>query len=208
MNQLGNTLTTKLDERSKAQIHWSRELSKLEYPTPVAKNLDLGGAPKWGAPDGYGHIVRVCYRQEAPYKRPRGVEVRVLEFDDDFDPKALPKLEQLEDLADFVNKRREHASVYVHCRMGMNRSGLITALALIRAGKNAAAVIEHLRNTRSSYVLANPTFEKFIRAYPKVEGFYDGTESAAYQARQLAEAEARWAKWDSPAWDDEAEYGG
>jgi len=200
-------LATKAEDRQWL-VKYNREIARLGVPTTVATNLDLGGAPKY-RPEGYGHVLRVCYRDEAPYKVRKGVEVKVLEFDDNPDPRQLPPRDTLESLADWINQRRKNASVFVHCRMGMNRSGLVTALALLRSGRQAEEVIKHLRAARSSWVLSNTTFEKFIRAYPKVEGFYDGAELAVCQARQLELVQARQLAVSqgqyAHLWDDEYE---
>lgn len=51
----------------------------------------------------------------------------------------------------------------VHCNAGLNRSGLIAALALMLQGRSADAAIELLRQRRSPEVLHNKTFERWLR---------------------------------------------
>jgi protein-tyrosine phosphatase len=51
-----------------------------------------------------------------------------------------------------------------NCQAGLNRSGLVAALALIRSGMTPAEAITLLRSKRSPAVLCNPTFERFLRS--------------------------------------------
>jgi protein tyrosine phosphatase len=52
--------------------------------------------------------------------------------------------------------------VLIRCQAGWNRSGLITALVLIRDGMDARKAIDLIRKTRSDSVLCNRSFEKFL----------------------------------------------
>lgn len=70
------------------------------------------------------------------------------------------------DLFDIV--RSAHADwkkgkrVLIRCQAGWNRSGLITALVLIRDGMSARDAIDLIRKKRSSYALCNRQFEQFL----------------------------------------------
>lgn len=52
--------------------------------------------------------------------------------------------------------------VLVRCQAGLNRSGLVTALILIKSGLNAESVIELLRDRRSEYALCNGEYEQWL----------------------------------------------
>lgn len=52
--------------------------------------------------------------------------------------------------------------VLIRCQAGLNRSGLITALVLIREGYEPKQAISVMREKRSDYVLMNPVFEEWI----------------------------------------------
>lgn len=52
--------------------------------------------------------------------------------------------------------------VLIRCQAGWNRSGLITALVLIREGYSAAEAITLIRQNRSEYALCNPDFVEFL----------------------------------------------
>lgn len=54
--------------------------------------------------------------------------------------------------------------VLVRCQAGINRSGLIMALVLIREGFSAEAAIELMRDKRSRSVLRNEVFERWLLA--------------------------------------------
>lgn len=56
----------------------------------------------------------------------------------------------------------EGQKVLVRCQAGLNRSSLITALALMHMGSSASAAIEHLRTVRSPYVLCNESFVNYL----------------------------------------------
>ena len=59
--------------------------------------------------------------------------------------------------------------VLIRCQAGWNRSGLITALVLIRDGMDAREAIDLIRKNRSDSALCNRSFEKFlIEQDPKV----------------------------------------
>jgi hypothetical protein len=56
--------------------------------------------------------------------------------------------------------------VLVRCQAGWNRSGLITALILMKEGYTADDAIALIRKKRSPHALCNKKFEKFLRELP------------------------------------------
>lgn len=71
-------------------------------------------------------------------------------------------LDQVDDIARWVNARREEAPVLVHCQAGLNRSGLVVARALMLGGLTATESINLLRVKRSPAVLCNEAFEAYL----------------------------------------------
>jgi protein-tyrosine phosphatase len=59
---------------------------------------------------------------------------------------------------DWKNGKR----VLIRCQAGWNRSGLITALVLIREGYSARDAIDMQRKRRSEWVLCNEHFERWL----------------------------------------------
>lgn len=72
-------------------------------------------------------------------------------------------LDQVDDIARWVNGRRAEGPTLVHCQAGLNRSGLVTARALMLSGATADEAIALLREKRSPAVLCNEAFEAYLR---------------------------------------------
>jgi len=51
----------------------------------------------------------------------------------------------------------------IRCQAGWNRSGLITALVLMREGYRSFEAIELIHQMRSDNALCNRSFEQFLR---------------------------------------------
>lgn len=74
-----------------------------------------------------------------------------------------PDFVMLVALADLVEDlRRAGKRVLVHCAAGINRSGLVSAAALIRGGYDAEEAIDMVREARSG-ALNNPEFVALLR---------------------------------------------
>ena len=79
------------------------------------------------------------------------------------DTNAIPDSTDLHIAASFLNDLRAAGkTVFIHCRLGLNRSALLTGLVLIDEGYRATDAIETMRNLRSPYVLENKTFERYL----------------------------------------------
>lgn len=75
---------------------------------------------------------------------------------------VLPDPLYLHGLADMVNTFRKLGPTLVHCQAGLNRSGLICGLALVKSGVKPAEAIAHMRAIRSREVLYNNTFREWL----------------------------------------------
>jgi hypothetical protein len=80
----------------------------------------------------------------------------------------LPPRRQLEAAADFAAYHAKRGDrTLVHCEAGLNRSGLIVALALVRGWQmEPTAAIDLCRLRRGSYVLCNREFAGWLLDYP------------------------------------------
>jgi len=73
-------------------------------------------------------------------------------------------------IAAHVNRLCSHGPTLVHCQAGLNRSGMVAALALRLHGLGAESAVELLRERRSPAVLCNPAFEAFVLESPVIGG--------------------------------------
>lgn len=81
-----------------------------------------------------------------------------------YDSGAIPDRDQLYALARWINLCRAKGATLVHCQAGLNRSALLTGLALVLGGMMPAEAIALLRERRSPAVLCNSAFEKWLLA--------------------------------------------
>jgi protein-tyrosine phosphatase len=65
-------------------------------------------------------------------------------------------------LVEFTRYAKDLGPTLVHCQAGLNRSGLICALALVADGCAPADAITLLRERRCSAVLCNEAFERYV----------------------------------------------
>lgn len=125
-------------------------------------NLWMGGCPRDYAPEHFKFIF--CLYPWEPYgTHDHQVHMRLQMFDHG----ELPDRVLLNALADMVNLARATGPTLVHCQAGLNRSGLVTALALIRGGLPPEAAITMLREKRCDAVLCNRAFDGWLRDYFK-----------------------------------------
>lgn len=127
--------------------------------TQVEGNLWQGGCPAPRVPAYFGYVLNLY--PWVTYAFAPGTVIRPVKLLDSIH-QALD-VEQLTDLADWVNEAREKGPTLVHCQAGLNRSALVTGFALVRAGMEPDAAIALLREKRSPAVLCNPAFEAWLR---------------------------------------------
>jgi protein-tyrosine phosphatase len=123
----------------------------------VKDNLWQGGC-KDGVvlPDGFKHVVSL-YKWER-YQRPQGCELHEFTMYDSLEQGT----EQALDIADLVLECLDDGPTLVHCQAGLNRSGMVAALTLVKLGFAPADAIDLLRKGRSPLVLVNESFEEFV----------------------------------------------
>ena len=72
-------------------------------------------------------------------------------------------LDRLRDAVEFAHARWKAGDrVLIRCQAGLNRSGLVTALVLIKEGHDPAMAIELLRTKRDRDALCNLDFATWI----------------------------------------------
>lgn len=137
----------------------------------VVDNLYVGGYENIDLGDSFSHIFSLykwekhqtgentVTTQYIMYDTPRGIEVM------DINENPMTIEEVADEVVEALNKG---GNVLVHCQAGINRSNLTAALVLRKwKGMTSAEAIDLLRAKRSPLVLANPTFEAYLRALDK-----------------------------------------
>jgi len=123
----------------------------------ILDNLWMGGCPRTEVPDYFKFIICLY-----PWERYHVHEHQVLTQVQMFDSGKIPDVALLEHLADMVNSSRAIGPTLVHCQAGLNRSGLVAALALVKAGKKPQEAISELRAKRCDAVLCNKAFAEWL----------------------------------------------
>lgn len=136
------------------------ERLRVDLVTEIGPNLWMGGClPGVRLPDDFAHVVSLYpwerYRLGPDTQR---VEIRL------YDSARMESGELLHLVAEAILGMRSAGKTLVHCQAGLNRSGLLTALALVHDGWAPADAIAHLRATRSPLVLCNRAFEAWLLA--------------------------------------------
>lgn len=124
----------------------------------IEGNLWMGGTKPIPLPISFKHVVSLYEYEEYAIG-----EDTVRKFFDMYDAAEIPT--QVEEAADYVVECVKDGPTLVKCQAGLNRSGLVTALALIKTGKTPCEAIDLLREKRSPLVLCNETFENWLREY-------------------------------------------
>lgn len=166
------------DDIALMQMHWTlvsdspvvglrtsrRSGANVSVPlvSHVDGNLWMGGCVDGvRLPDDFEHVVSLFSR--GAYEVGPGTTRTQLRMDDvpeDPDPAVV------EAVVDSAVAAAERGKTLVHCEAGLNRSGLVVALVLMRRGRSAREAIELLRERRSSEVLCNLVFERWVLDRP------------------------------------------
>lgn len=131
---------------------------KAPLVSHVRGNLWMGGHP-WPGVRGFRAVLNLY--PWGPAYPSDGVEVRPVRM---YDAAETPDPGQVGALVDWVVERMAEGPVLVHCQAGLNRSGLIAAMVLVREGMASRDAIALLREKRSPAVLCNATFAAWVEA--------------------------------------------
>lgn len=166
MNELPAEYADAMADLTSHHIEGITAMGGLSFACPlvthVEGNLWQGGTPA-DSPSrsvpAYFRFVLSLYPWQR-YTVPATTEFREERL---YDAGKIPDPRLLADLADWVNEKRAIGPTLVHCQAGLNRSALVTAYALIRAGMQPRDAIALLRRQRSPAVLSNEYFEAWLR---------------------------------------------
>jgi hypothetical protein len=123
----------------------------------IKGNLWMGGCPVDSVPSEFKFIVSLY-----PWGEYRTAAHQVLTFAYLFDSHEAIDADILAVMVAHINVCRKRALTLVHCQAGLNRSGLLTALALKAGGMSGRGAVDLLRKRRCSAVLCNRTFEAMV----------------------------------------------
>lgn len=142
------------------------------YEHPSGGTLHLGGhvcQPAGGScviTDQFDTVVSL-YSQEGFGPDPGVTHHTHKMIDGGLDPADHARLHELAD--EVVTSVSSGEAVMVRCMAGMNRSGLVAGLALVKMGWGANEAITRMREARSPYVLFNEDFTAFIRETAEIQ---------------------------------------
>jgi len=134
---------------------------ELPFISHIEGNLYMGGCRDGLVlPSHIKHLVSLYPWESYDAKHSLDSYTQVKAYDEDVEP-LIPILDGL---ASWVVACLRSGHTLVHCQAGLNRSGLVAALALIKMGRSAKDAIALLRERRSPVVLCNPSFERWLLA--------------------------------------------
>jgi hypothetical protein len=118
--------------------------------------------PTMSDPRPFDVVVSLC-----AYTQPVGWLVKEYRYafaDGEIEESVYQEIEQL---ADWTYQQWKSGSrVLIRCQAGLNRSGLLTSLVLIRDGFSLQNVIELIRSKRGEFALSNKHFMKYLSNRP------------------------------------------
>lgn len=139
------------------------QMQDAEPATRIAHGLHMGSMRATAHPERYDLIVSAAEEWRPP--RARGVTRMYIPLADvPWDFYNHPdELQQLADTAMTIAESvRAERQVLVFCNMGMNRSGIVTALTLMHLGYTPARAIKAIRK-RHPCTLSNESFVEALK---------------------------------------------
>lgn len=134
----------------------------------IIENLWMGSRPTGSLPPGEFDVVVLAAAEVQP---PRewfcGAKVLRLKLDDgELTPEEADAAEQAAEIV--ASELAQGRSALVTCNMGINRSGLVTALVLKRLGMTGRKAVKTVRDRRKAQcgivALSNSSFVEYVLA--------------------------------------------
>jgi hypothetical protein len=134
----------------------------LDLISHIADNLYVGGCyHDVDLGDFFSHVFSL-YQWERYKIAPGTIRKEVKMYDSRTDPIDIETINSMSD--EIVEALDAGGNVLVHCQAGLNRSNLVATLVLIKKWDYSVEdAIALLRHKRSPHVLANQTFEDYLR---------------------------------------------
>jgi len=152
----------------RGDTYFSEETFSTTLISQITGNLYQGGTVEGvELPRMFRHVITLYKWEQYLVGHELDSYTVVTAYDADVGP-LVPILGGLAELAVYCIRS---GPTLVACQAGLNRSGLVSALALILMGHSASKAVELLRKRRSRHVLCNPSFEEYVLSKGK-----DGAE--------------------------------
>jgi protein-tyrosine phosphatase len=139
----------------------------------IVPGLFIGSKPAPGRHPNIDVIVLAAEEYQPPAELFPAVEVLYAPLDDDPHRPLRPDEITVATMAGSRVARRLRAGrrVLCTCRMGLNRSALVAALAMHEVhGMSADEIVARIRRSRGAEALSNPNFERLLRVVIDVRG--------------------------------------
>jgi hypothetical protein len=127
----------------------------------IEEGLYMGGQVKQ-PPPGTTAVLNLCERED-PYR------CETYRWEPIPDAAPAPDLDWLRRMVEFIDsKRREGATIYVHCKQGVSRAGMvITAYEMFKNGWTRDEALAFVRSHRP-VVRPNPAFMELLAEWERV----------------------------------------
>jgi hypothetical protein len=137
------------------------DLTNASRQDEIAEGLWMSGTPgKWLPDVSRFDLVVTCNRDAPPATGTRELRCTFLDV-----PLLTPwtrgSIDRTVEAA--FDAWSQGETVLVRCHGGMNRSGLVTGLMLVKAGWSGDAAVDLIRERRWHQCLRNPVFERHVR---------------------------------------------
>ena len=138
----------------------------------VIKDLWMGEAPRPGIKGPWKHLVLTAWEIQPPDSAFPGMRVHRCHIDDSGPPvREDESASAVKCAAHVAHWVRKGEPVLVTCAMGRNRSGLVTALAIMFLTRASPAdAVWLVRRARGPHALSNKSFVKLINRVGKSMG--------------------------------------
>jgi len=139
----------------------NEDMTNINRQDEIVPGLWMSGTPdKWLPDVEHFDLVVTCWKNapttiETPELRVHFPDMPMLT------PKARERVHEAALLT--ATAVRDGKQVLVRCQAGMNRSGLVTGLALRELGFSGDAAVAIIRQNRWHQCLRNPAFESYVR---------------------------------------------
>ena len=115
--------------------------------------------PTMNDPKPFDAVVSLC-----AYTQPVGWLTKEFRYGFADGPVEPEVYQECERIADWAHSEWKLGSkVLIRCQAGLNRSGLITSLVLLREGMDLAQIFELIRSKRGEFALSNKYFVEYLK---------------------------------------------